>query len=883
MRNLKKTLVALLVLSMVLAGFTGVAGAAFSDTAGNKAANKIEKLAALGVLAGYPDGTFKPDNNITRAEFAKIACVLAGLKSSGDILKNSPSKFSDVKAGEWYTGWVNLAVSQGYMKGYPDGTFKPQANISNAEVLTVLCRLLGYNDNLPGDWPIEYLVKAADLDISDGVTFDSSAPATRGIVAWFAEQSLEVEKHEWDKDREKFVKITPVETILSEAFEGALKEDALCKGWEIRGDKWYITVYPGNDDGGFSATTADVPVNKSVVLNGVAHYSSLENKIIDYITNTDGEIIYAEVKNYGSLSDTEAKVVSDSKFEINDKSYTVNSAALSKIAGTWATYASVTDGTVLDDTKYQKVYTLLNEDGEIAYVRTSEGSTPGIVDTVNATTKKISFKDGAYGNQSLTNFNNKVGLSSTTYIVFRNGALADVKDIKPGDFLWVYEGSSANGYDFKLSARDSKVSGKLEEHNVGLTSFTINGTSYNGWRGGTTARLLLLSTDGGDSFVEVNSSDLGDVLGNTVTAMTDGDGYIRAIISDVESYENAMYGVVSEVFGSTSSAGYSTTDIEIFTKDGALHKYPVNSDSAKLAKARRETASPNRVFFDVGDDAWNSGTLAWEFESGDINAAAKPLVRFTLQSNGAIDNFEILGHLTSPATWTISDGDTDLNYIKMNGTSWAAGNAVVFDVSASDPDDWEVVTAKDLIDAADALTAPATIDVVGYKQSDGEITYIAVNEAVASDATYSMVMSKGYDADGPYVKILSSSGTTVKKPMKSGLDGASYDWAGLAKGDVISYKMSGGTVTWYDEIDQGTAAKVYSVKSSGTKRIAIGASDAWYYVDDDTQYWSWTDTSKDPIAITFGEVQALDWVKFYTGATPAAGQTLKFLVVSPAP
>jgi len=903
MMKLRKTLVTLLVLSMILAGFTGVAGATFSDTANSAAKNKIEKLAALGVLAGYPDGTFKPDNNITRAEFAKIACILAGLKSSGDILKNSPSKFSDVAAGEWFTGWVNLAVSQGYMKGYPDGTFKPQSNISNAEVLTVLCRLLGYSDNLPGEWPVEYLVKAADLDISKGVTFDSSAPATRANVCWFSEQSLEVDNVEWNKDKDKFEKILPAESILSEAFEGGVKEDALCYGWEIANGKLRVSVYAGDGDGGFNAAAADSKtwtVNKDVTLNGATHVSGLANKIIDFIVNDDNEIIYAEVKAYGSLSDTESEKVSDTKFTINDKSYTVNAGALGKMtakavsgiggSADWDQFGDFADEVWDDGDGFDKIYALLNSDGEIAFVRSSAEAQAGVVKSVNSTTKKITLKTGAAGAQAanLTSYNTDASDADKTVIVFRDGKVASVTDIQENDMLWVAKTPNANGYDYKLTARSTKVVGTLEEHNAGLTSFKISGTSYDTPTAGGTR----LSTDGGDEYKVFVKADLEDVLDGEVKALTDGNGRVWYIISDATSTAGAQYGVVAEVFGSTSSSGYSTSDIEIFTKDGKLHKYAVNSDSATLAKAKlAQTVDPDGVGpLPVGDYIYFDVTAGGGFNGSDIWAHAKRLVKFTLQSNGAIDTFSFVNNADAIAAGAV---DSDLHTVTLTTDGdFGVEGAVVFDVSAADKDDWEVISWKDLEDFA----GTGAVTVIDYKDSDGDITYLVSNTAIAATTDYAMYTGKGFDANGPYIKILDTNGTVVKKTCVSGFDDpadANYDadWATVAKGDVITYTVAGGkiatiTVKAGNQVNHGVAPVVLNWDSvskvirSGVKKIEIenfaGAGGAAYkFVDADTLFFNFTDPDATPTKITLDDVQELDHIKWEANA---AG-LLKWVVV----
>ncbi|HHY59211.1 MAG TPA: S-layer homology domain-containing protein, partial [Clostridia bacterium] len=96
----------------------------------SEAEKAADKLNVLGIIEGYPDGSFGLDRNITRAEFAKIAVVAAGLKDAAEQLVNFPSQFSDVKVGEWYTGWINMAASQGFVKGDPAGTFRPNDNIT---------------------------------------------------------------------------------------------------------------------------------------------------------------------------------------------------------------------------------------------------------------------------------------------------------------------------------------------------------------------------------------------------------------------------------------------------------------------------------------------------------------------------------------------------------------------------------------------------------------------------------------------------------------------------------------------------------------------------------------------------------------------------------
>lgn len=104
----------------------------FKDVVSGKwFSNYIGFLEDYKVLTGYPDGTFKPNNKITRAEFAVIV-------SKFFETKTTDMNFKDVKANHWAKKYVDSLVANNMMGGYPDGTFKPEQPITRAEVVTVI-------------------------------------------------------------------------------------------------------------------------------------------------------------------------------------------------------------------------------------------------------------------------------------------------------------------------------------------------------------------------------------------------------------------------------------------------------------------------------------------------------------------------------------------------------------------------------------------------------------------------------------------------------------------------------------------------------------------------------------------------------------------------
>ncbi len=138
----------------------GTSEGIFSDVqAGYWAFAEIRSLVHEGVINGYPDGTFRPENPVTRAEFAKMILLTCDYAPE---YPGSPS-FPDVPRDEWYYPYVEGAVKHGLVVGYPDGSFKPNGNITIAEVLTVIARA--------GDFPLSE--PPSNILIPEGDSFRS--------------------------------------------------------------------------------------------------------------------------------------------------------------------------------------------------------------------------------------------------------------------------------------------------------------------------------------------------------------------------------------------------------------------------------------------------------------------------------------------------------------------------------------------------------------------------------------------------------------------------------------------------------------------------------------------------------------------------------------
>ncbi|OPX90545.1 MAG: Cellulosome-anchoring protein precursor [Pelotomaculum sp. PtaB.Bin104] len=124
-------------MAMLLFTWTGAAAALPSDIQGHWAQQEISTCVSQGLSSGYPDGTFKPDNPITRAEFFTLINRAFGLTDMA-----SPT-FGDISTTDWFYNEIAKAIAAGYISGYEDNTIRPDNAIVRQEVAAILAKLQG--------------------------------------------------------------------------------------------------------------------------------------------------------------------------------------------------------------------------------------------------------------------------------------------------------------------------------------------------------------------------------------------------------------------------------------------------------------------------------------------------------------------------------------------------------------------------------------------------------------------------------------------------------------------------------------------------------------------------------------------------------------------
>lgn len=812
---MKKLLTALLVAAMVLSLAGAAFAADFSDTADlNKDAQAdIAKLNALNIINGYEDGTFKPEKTITRAEFAKIAVILAGMEKSADVLANSPSQFGDVKTGVWYTGWVNLAASQGYVKGYPDGTFRPNSEISNAAVVTVLLRVVGYNDNLPGPWPVDYIAKAGAEDITGNVSFDANGAATRSDVAVMSAATLDADVVKWDADDEDFVDKNDDETaLLDENFDGAVNEDYIVTDWKMDKDTFKVELkaWDGGDEDDQAIGNGWYELADSATIAGINVVPFLTNHMADVIYDDDEEeIIFIDVtSSYVAADEGDFSYDEDNdEFEIDDVEYDAVDAD------------EYYEGVDLDDLEnpvvgYYRAY--LTDDDEVYTVVKRPETAPGLVDEYKTSTERITYKE----NGSSEDFTDE------DVLVVKNGAYAELTDIDENDVVYTTEDKGSA--DFYLEVYSIDASGEFQAAYNDEATLKVEGTKYD------VANGFKMSRDNGDDF---ESIDLDDIYNTDVKYFLNKANKVAYMITDADGSgddSNTVYGVVTDIVAK-NSINNKVTEIKVMKNDGSEVNYDIDTDEVELTYGDDDGDQLDIDDFIKVKINDNNEIDSLTFLAKVVNGVVvAPTATNCHLASGDVDDY-IDADENAEYILSVTDADSDNDRIKVGGTWYYMDeDTVAFNGYLNDDDDDDEASIEkngDIIDWAEDLNS----GVVAYVQYDGnDIEYIYVSSDVsASEADYAVVLDT-YKYDGDKWVAVDINGNSESYELKGSsypIEGAVYDYS------ISSNKFDAKTLVFNPEVE-GDYKTVTDVDAD---RDAVEVADVWYFTDEDTVIYDFSD------------------------------------------
>ena len=207
MRTLKKSLCLVLALIFVLGLCTIGSNAAFAKYTDIDKVNyeeAVDVLSGLGVIEGYPDGSFNPTANVTRAEAAAMIARMMLGREKADRLPVGDVKFSDVPETNWAAKYIAFCANKGIIVGMGDGTFHPAENVTGTQMATMLLRALGYG--VMGEyegkgWDINAVSDALYYKVfEDSKVVDFSNPATREETALYCWNTMWIQLVGYDVD-----------------------------------------------------------------------------------------------------------------------------------------------------------------------------------------------------------------------------------------------------------------------------------------------------------------------------------------------------------------------------------------------------------------------------------------------------------------------------------------------------------------------------------------------------------------------------------------------------------------------------------------------------------------------------------------------------------
>ncbi len=522
MKNLNKVLALVIVLAMA---FSTVAFASFSDVTEDASyAEAVEVMSALGLLAGYEDGSFGPDKTITRAEFSAVIVRALGMEESAKGVYGA-TNFSDVAADAWYAGYVMIASQQGIVNGYPDGTFKPENPVKFEEAVKMIMCMLNYQkkfEKVENPYPTAYIAEAHTTGITLGANLAIGQEASRAIVARLVYNSLTVGKmrqvafgteDQWSVPANAYTLLSENLAVARvEGYIGSVKFDGTQKltyvisniapqfssDRSVRDDYYYPNPEIAKAGDQVTWKYAD-----NVDL--IKHYSTIA--YVD-VTDSANPVVLCVVEKPGvnstlTLTGTQLK---DGALTQNNLSYFKTSSDVDskatqvRMADDFLTFVNMNsigvdcfDGQGQDQSNgivtnltagaYPVVTLIDNNNNNAGYeVVVATAYYSAVVEDVNTNINKITF-DTAYGSgRSAANmiFLNPADETYSFAIYDENGAEITIEDIKKGDVLSVvesYDSDSATTFK-EVYVTATKVEGTITEKSDKANYYVVDGEEY---------------------------------------------------------------------------------------------------------------------------------------------------------------------------------------------------------------------------------------------------------------------------------------------------------------------------------------------------------------------------------------------------------------------
>jgi len=572
---MKKLLSLVLVLSLVL-GSVAFAFATPEDVVGTDYEEAVTRLEALEILTGYADGTFKPDNTITRAEFAAVVVRALGLEAAA---MKGETNFTDVPATHWASGYVNIASGLEIVNGYGNGMFGPEDPVTYEQAVTMAMRALGYGPKAEdkGGYPNGFLVVAAEEDVTDGVGGVVGAPASRGVVALLMDNALEVNLMERiGYGDEETYEVTDM-TLLADKL-GATEIEAVVDG-----------VPFSDSDLDADEVALDGDVYELVAAGGANSYFGLE---VTAWVNDDDEIFYWTVDSDVYYDEVVAMDDDEVELLVEDDEFDVASGADIYVNFEEVDADEVPDGAfgrfVMDDDEVVFASLFVFNEVDDAVVLDVDGDEVEYV--ADATTDTIEFD-----------------AFDDVYYFTAEMMEADAVDVEVDNAMFAWENDDDELF---FMVATEVVEGELTA--IKASDIKVDGSYYD------TTDVSMFSTNDKDDFEVVDSQydDYDKFMDEEVTMVLDLNGDVLLVYNDDDGLGDTIYGIATWI-----EEGRTST-LFVYTAEGEEMEYDFenNDDYCSSMPDNIQYDYAYAVKFKLNSDGEIAdGEFEWICDCGDYD------------------------------------------------------------------------------------------------------------------------------------------------------------------------------------------------------------------------------------------------------------------------
>lgn len=494
---MKKIIILIVAFLLLLHSSNCYAMFAGDDIIGTEYEEAVAVLNGYGIINGYEDNTFRPDDSMTRAEFSKVIYCLNGFNGMFADFGNHKVIYNDVTPEHWAFGYINTLSDFNIIGGYGDGNFGPEDAITYEQAIKVVVSMLGYDvvAQQNGGFPAGYINKASQLGLFKGINkkISGSENATRGNIVLMLYNALDVDRM--------------IDTELSDnenwkLFKGETLEKNLEYGLNIKILQGQVIATPVSSLVG-DQVLKDNQINISGVIcefNDGRDYSGLLGRRVVAVLNkgmVEDEYI---IKSILPLSDKNRTFTLSSKDITDYSNYTYKYSiedGKTKTLNIPRDISVVYNGVglnafVAEDLEFfNGTLTLLDSQNtgtyDVLFINTYKSYIVDEVDSVNnlITFKKnrfepeftLSIKDDDEYKYFVSNKKNQ-----ENYITAENATLSsvplvnEISKIEEGDIVSIFD--SYDGKTTTLVVSNNVVSGKVETLYYDEGEVVVNGNLY---------------------------------------------------------------------------------------------------------------------------------------------------------------------------------------------------------------------------------------------------------------------------------------------------------------------------------------------------------------------------------------------------------------------